>query len=103
VRALSEDWRSKAKCLGLNTNLFVPSKPGGSLKRVYAVCNGGPDDEPCPVRTECGNFAKENGLVGVFGGEMHSQRIGTLVSLQDARPRRHGVGTGDAGMDATSI
>lgn len=84
-----DDWRSKAKCLGLDPNLFVPSKPGGSLKRVYAVCNGTEREAPCAVRQQCGDFARQNGLVGVFGGEMHSQRVGTpVVLLQDARPRR---------------
>lgn len=94
-----DDWRSKAKCLGLDPNLFVPSKPGGSLKRVYAVCNGTPHDPPCPVRRQCGDFAKQNGLVGVFGGEMHSQRVGITVmsDIQDARPRR------SQGTEATSI
>jgi hypothetical protein len=85
----SEDWKAKAKCLGLDPNLFVPSGPGGSLKRVYVICNGGRGEEPCPVRIECSHFAVENGLVGVFGGQMHSQRTSVHVirEIQDGRPR----------------
>jgi hypothetical protein len=82
------DWRDRAKCFGLDPNLFVPSRPGGSLKRVYAICNGSKSDAPCPVRKECDQFATENGLVGVFGGRIHSQRLIEVASVvQDARPR----------------
>lgn len=83
-------WRLKAKCLGLDPNLFVPSKPGGSLKRVLAVCNGtNSKNPPCLVRQECDKFAIDNGLVGVFGGRMHSQRTtmtAVMVEIQDSRP-----------------
>lgn len=95
----AEAWKSKAKCHGLDPNLFVPEERGGSLKRIYAICNGdlntGP---PCPVRSQCDAFAEENGLVGVFGGRMHSQRTRTTVEVaevvvlvvQDARPKPSG-------------
>lgn len=79
-----EDWRSSAKCRGLDPNLFVPSGPGGSLKRVYQVCNGVAGREnPCPVRSECDEFATAWGMVGVFGGVMHSQRTTTTKTVVD--------------------
>jgi len=83
-------WRKRAKCLGMDPNQFVPTTPGGSLKRVYEVCNGSSTEVPCPVRAECRQFAEENELVGVFGGVMHSQRksraLPVVIKLQDARP-----------------
>lgn len=88
---MDSTWRRKAKCHGLDPNLFVPSRPGGSLKRVYSICNGDRGQPPCPVRTECNQFAIDNGLVGVFGGVMHSQRTTMVavvrVDIQDARPK----------------
>lgn len=82
-------WRLKAKCLGMDPNLFVPTGPGGSLKRVYAICNGGPGDSPCPVKTECDQFAIKHGLVGVFGGRLHqlprSPKVEVLVEVQNAQ------------------
>ena len=85
-------WRDKAKCRGLDPNHFVPSGPGGSLKRVYEICNGTRYEQPCPVRVECDSFARENDLVGVFGGRMHSQRkalrvLEVVVEVQDGRLR----------------
>ena len=86
-----EAWKSKAKCFGLDPNLFVPDERGGSLKRIYAICNGdGNGDAPCEVKFECDAFAEQNGLVGVFGGRMHSQRARAtevVVMIQDARPK----------------
>ena len=83
-------WRKRAKCLGMDPNQFVPTTPGGSLKRVYEVCNGNEEYPPCPVRVECREFAEENELVGVFGGVMHSQRklrsLTVMVKVQDSRP-----------------
>jgi len=75
--------------------LFVPDRPGGSLKRVYAICNGDGQRGPCPVRAECNQFAIDNELVGVFGGVNHSQRrpareiaVQVVVAIQDGRPKR---------------
>lgn len=82
-------WRKKAKCFGLDPNIFVPSNPGGSLKKAKAICDGLDGKPPCPVRHECNDFANENQLVGLFGGVMHSQRSTKkviLVALVDARP-----------------
>lgn len=89
---MDASWRAKAKCRGLDPNHFVPAKPGGSLKRVYEICNGSERESPCQVRAECNQFATDNDLVGVFGGRMHSQRrvvktVEVFVEITDARPR----------------
>jgi hypothetical protein len=88
-------WRRDAKCFGMDPNIFVPSNPGGSLRKAKAVCNGEDGMPPCRIRNECNDFANTHQLVGVFGGVMHSQRTTAkvvLVEIQDARPRRSGQG-----------
>jgi WhiB family redox-sensing transcriptional regulator len=87
-------WRKHARCFGMDPNLFVPSErgdPGGRLAKAKKICNGTDETNPCPVRRECGDFADQNELVGLFGGVMHSQRrrrLTVMVEIQDARPRR---------------
>jgi hypothetical protein len=87
---LEDPWRRKAKCFGLDPNMFVPSTPGGTLDPAKNICNGRDGLPACPVRVECNHFANEHGLIGVYGGVVHSSRsteIVVIVQLQDARPR----------------
>ena len=79
-------------------HLFVPSTPGGSLKRVTGICWGTGDrvinidgedfivdDKPCPVRAECEKFGDANNMLGVWGGKIRS----TKVHLQGLRNGQH--------------
>lgn len=69
-----DDWRAKAKCLGLGHRRFIPDGPGGSLDSVVAICNGTHDGFTCPVREECGDFGFRNNMIGVWGGQVRSSR-----------------------------
>jgi len=88
---LEAPWRRKAKCFGLDPNMFVPSTPGGSLNPAKNICNGRDGLPPCPVRQECNTFANDHSLIGVYGGVVHSSRsteIVVFVEIQDSRPHR---------------
>jgi len=84
---MSDPWKAEAKCRGLPPDLFVPSA-GGSTKAAKAICNGDEATSPCPVRRECLQFAKDNGLQGIFGGQMYypDRHLEVIVDIQDGRP-----------------
>lgn len=65
-RTLDDEWRSRAACRGMDTDLFFPRdrKAGEAAIRV---CRG------CPVAVECGEWADGHRAcgyrtVGVWGG-----------------------------------
>ena len=66
-------WMDRARCRGLDPNLFIPSfDPGtrqGPPREAFLVCNGSPEEpKPCPVRRECLAYGKEQNATGCFGG-----------------------------------
>jgi len=67
------DWRHRAACRDEDPELFFPISemgPGArQLDEAKAVC------ARCPVRTQCLNYAVDNGLDhGVFGGTTERER-----------------------------
>jgi len=48
---LSQSWRDRAACVGMDTNLFFPEPGRGHLAPARAVCSG------CPVRADCADHA----------------------------------------------
>ena len=87
-------WRDRAKCKGLDPDLFVPNGPGGSLNRAVAVCHGWNDGRPCPVRRSCFDAGEDGNEIGVWGGQVRNQNKLRLVvpmeQIVDMRPRRDG-------------
>ena len=74
VRAAATGWMLQAKCFnsGLG-DLFVPKVGSATAtedrSRAMAICNGTKDGRPCPVRTECAEYAVVHGISrGVWGG-----------------------------------
>lgn len=60
------DWRAKAACKGMDTNIFFPER-GENKKVEYAkeICAG------CTVRQQCLEYSlqfSDNGIVGIWGG-----------------------------------
>ena len=73
------DWRNKAACRGLDTNLFFPAVGDGTtVRQALAVCNGDLDNPPCPVREQCLDFVmsfeQDEDVAGIFGGMTSGDR-----------------------------
>jgi WhiB family redox-sensing transcriptional regulator len=77
------DWRRRAACAGLDTNLFFPA-PGAhpaDTQRAKAVCRH------CPVAADCLAFALETDdsdgrAAGIFGGLSPRQRAQLRRALE---------------------
>ncbi len=66
-------WRSQARCLGTNPELFFPlggtGRPLAQAEMAKAMCLG------CPVRQLCLQYALEtNQVTGVWGGTTEDER-----------------------------
>lgn len=84
-----EDWVSKARCRGMDPNIFMP-EPGDSTAEIKEICNGKMykrfnrdkqrnelvGEPPCPVRGQCLQYAMElpGKVVGIFGGTSEKER-----------------------------
>lgn len=78
-------WQQQAACHGM-TALFFPTR-GQDVKHVRHICAA------CPVRTECLDFALDNGIQhGVFGGTSERERR-SLRRGDNAKRRRAACGT----------
>ena len=65
---IDTEWMDKARCKGVNPNIFFPTQEEEQLK-VASEC------WLCPVRAECLGYALENKIDdGVWGGETESGR-----------------------------
>jgi WhiB family redox-sensing transcriptional regulator len=63
-----EDWRLKAKCFGIDPDLFFP-EDGAGVELAQDFC------ADCPVKEPCLNYAiKKNIDHGVWGGESERGR-----------------------------
>lgn len=75
-----EEWRDRANCLGVDTDLFFPAR-GESTREAKAVCAG------CVVRDDCLEFALTNAeRFGIWGG--HSERERRRMRHQRATQAR---------------
>ena len=84
-----EDWVSKARCRGMDPNIFMP-EPGDNTAEIKEICNGKMvkrfnrdkqrnelvGEPPCPVRGQCLQYAMEipGKVVGIFGGTSEKER-----------------------------
>lgn len=74
-----EPWRYRAKCRGLDTELWYPPRDKNQYKDVAsiskAVCMGRDGLPECPVRKECLLYADANDDThGIWGGMSHRER-----------------------------
>ena len=59
---MSEEWRERAACKGMDQSIFFPER-GGDFWTAASICAA------CPVRVECGDYATEHPeLMGIWGG-----------------------------------
>jgi WhiB family redox-sensing transcriptional regulator len=70
---MHDDWRHRAACQDEDPELFFPVSevgPGArQTQKAKAVCAG------CPVRSQCLEYAQDNGLdYGIFGGTTETER-----------------------------
>lgn len=60
-------WRDKARCVGLDPNIFFADD--GDVSRAKEVCHG------CEVQAECLDYALKNNVdFGVWGGSSGPER-----------------------------
>ncbi|MAT05833.1 MAG: hypothetical protein CL424_12415 [Acidimicrobiaceae bacterium] len=84
IEQADEEWRSRAACRGLPTNMFYPV-PGVPVGSALAVC------AQCPVRAECDEFASSTAEVhGVWGGRTEGERAAAAGTAATSRRRRPG-------------
>lgn len=73
-------WRTRAKCMGVDTDLFYPPRDRALYKGIAdqakAICWGtGDHDPPCPVRRQCLLYAvRMQDTHGIWGGLSHRER-----------------------------
>jgi WhiB family redox-sensing transcriptional regulator len=62
------DWMADAACKGHDINLFFPQR-GSSAAKANRIC------ATCPVSSQCGNYAIDQGIrFGVWGATSERQR-----------------------------
>jgi hypothetical protein len=94
-------WRAQAACRGMPPELFVPEPPDSTttkeereeyVQRVAVACGV---CEGCPVRTECWWYGYENGLPGIWGGQLFDRKwwggypnidIEQFLAMRDGQP-----------------
>ena len=74
-----ESWRYKAKCRGIDTNIWYPPRDKEQYKNIAdkakAMCYGKDGLPECPVRKECLLYAeKMDDTHGIWGGMSHRER-----------------------------
>lgn len=74
-----ESWRYKAKCRGMDTELWYPPRDKEKYKSIAdiskAICFGKDGLPECPVRNECLLYAeKMDEQHGIWGGMSHRER-----------------------------
>jgi WhiB family redox-sensing transcriptional regulator len=74
-----EGWRYKAKCRGMDTELWYPPRDKTQYKDIAAiskaVCYGKDGLPACPVRKECLLYSdKMDEQHGIWGGMSHRER-----------------------------
>lgn len=75
----NEGWRHRAKCRGMDTELWYPPRDKDKYQSVAqvskAVCYGKDGFPECPVRKECLLYSdKMDEQHGIWGGMSHRER-----------------------------
>lgn len=74
-----EPWRYRAKCKGIDTDIFYPPRDKDKYKEIAdkakAICYGRDGLPECPVRKQCVLYAESmDDTHGVWGGMSHRER-----------------------------
>lgn len=80
---LSEEiqaWRAQAACRGKGHRIFFPER-GGEWEEAMAIC------APCPVKTQCADWALRHERFGIWGGTSERERR-RIAHDQDIRRSR---------------
>lgn len=82
-------WRYKAKCRGVDTEIFFPPRDRDKYKpiadKAKAICWGKDGQPPCPVRKACLREAILNDEEhGIFGGMSHRERNAAIRKYEKA-------------------
>jgi WhiB family redox-sensing transcriptional regulator len=72
-------WRYKARCHGIDTNIFYPPRDKAQYKEIATEakshCFGANGKNPCPVRSEClWDAVSRDEPHGIWGGLSHRER-----------------------------
>lgn len=75
----NQGWRYRAKCRGLDTELWYPPRDKDKYKTIAdkskAICFGRDGLPECPVRKECLLYAESmEEQHGIWGGMSHRER-----------------------------
>lgn len=88
------NWRHHAICAQVDPELFAPAEVGenqytGRFLAAVEICRS------CPVKGECAAYAARHQCLGVWGGEVLSQRrtYGGRITADPLMPDEHGCGT----------
>ncbi len=66
---MSTGWMARANCVGMDTDThFFPERGGVVTKEARLACSD------CPVAAECLQYARDNDLLGFWGGLTENQR-----------------------------
>lgn len=81
------EWLSQASCKGKTDTFFGPYNEKVSSRRTRErdakrIC------EKCPVMYQCRQYARENGELGVWGGEGEEERFNAGFSTDPFIRRR---------------
>lgn len=69
-----EDWMLDALCAQIDPELFFPPKSSSSVP-AKRICKGFRGSPPCPVRSECLEYAlRHSERWGVWGGMSERER-----------------------------
>jgi hypothetical protein len=67
------EWRSRARCGGMDINDFFTPEPTSALRDLCATC---------PVRSQCYKSAQSSQLIGYWGGTTAAQRRGPFSYIR---------------------
>ncbi len=78
------NWRDEAACVGVDPDLFFPSKRGGfppdQIERARKVCHG------CPAIMRCLQYAVEEDIrYGIWGGLTEKERAMRKTAVQQRK------------------
>lgn len=89
----NESWRERAKCLGMDVELFYPPRDKDKYKNIADkaknICLGKDGKPECPVRKDCLLYAIDGeDTYGIWGGLSNRERNALI-----RKAKKHGKTT----------